>query len=195
MKLTIKNYKTLRSTKIETNKGDIHYFRGTNESGKANILNAIRSVGANSNLKIEKNDKTKIKHVPIVEEISIEFSYQSNPEISNKISEEKKQIWNSKNLLYFNNYLKMLEKHQTDLISLKNNINYEIANSVDTDMKKSYAQPFKEFKTESKINFFTFSGKESLLHSFCLSTHSKSFSAIKLLSLIISIIVLNSLNL
>ena len=41
----------------------------------------------------------------------------------------------------------MLEKHQTDLISLKNNINYEIANSVDTDMKKSYAQPFKEFKT------------------------------------------------
>ena len=41
----------------------------------------------------------------------------------------------------------MLEKHQTDLISLKNNINYEIANSVDTDMKKSYAQPFKGFKT------------------------------------------------
>ena len=41
----------------------------------------------------------------------------------------------------------MLEKHQTDLTSLKNNINYEIANSVDTDMKKSYAQPFKEFKT------------------------------------------------
>lgn len=40
----------------------------------------------------------------------------------------------------------MLEKHQTDLTSLKNNINDKIANLVDTDMTNSYDQPLKEFK-------------------------------------------------
>lgn len=146
MKLTIKNYKTLRNTKIEINKGEINYFIGSNESGKTNILNAIRIIGANSDLQIKKNDKTTIKHATIDEEVSFEFSYQSNPEISNKINEQKVQIWISKNLLYFNNYLKMLEKHQTELTSLKNNINDKIANLVDTDMKKSYAQTLKQFR-------------------------------------------------
>lgn len=40
----------------------------------------------------------------------------------------------------------MLEKHQTELTSLKNNINDKIANLVDTDMKKSYAQTLKQFR-------------------------------------------------
>ena len=91
MKLTIKNYKTLRNTEIEINKGEINYFIGSIESGKTNILNAIRIIGANSNLQIKKNDKTKIKHAQTDEEVSFEFSYQSNPEISNKINEEKMQ--------------------------------------------------------------------------------------------------------
>ena len=137
MKLTIKNYKTLRNTKIEINKAEINYFIGSNESGKTNILTAIRIIGANSSLKIGKNDKTKVKHVPIVEEISFVFSYQSHPGISNIITEGKMQTWNSKNVLYCNNSFHTLQKHQTDIISLTNNINYEITNSVDTDMKKS----------------------------------------------------------
>ena len=62
MKLAIKNYKTLWNTKIEINKGKRNYFIGSNESGITKVLNAIRIIGANSNLKIEKNDKTKIKH-------------------------------------------------------------------------------------------------------------------------------------
>ena len=54
MKLTIKNYKTLRNKKREIKKSEINYFIGSNQSGKTNILNAIRIIGANSNLQIKK---------------------------------------------------------------------------------------------------------------------------------------------
>ena len=86
MKLTIKNYKTLRNTKIEKNKGEIDYFIVSNGSGKTNILNATRIIEANCNLRIEKNDKTKVKHAPIVEDISFADRCQSNPEPSNIIN-------------------------------------------------------------------------------------------------------------
>ena len=58
MEWTIKNCKTLRPTKLETNTRDIKYFRGSSESGKTNIWNAIRIIGAHSDLKRQGRETT-----------------------------------------------------------------------------------------------------------------------------------------
>ena len=93
MILNIKNYKTIRDSSITLVENQVNYLIGSNESGKTNILNAVSCLGKNSIITINPSeDRTSYFGKLETEEISFEFSYENDENISNYIDESLSHI-------------------------------------------------------------------------------------------------------
>ena len=77
MKITIKNYRTLKNANIEITKNKINYILGANESGKSNLLNAIRIPDLDNqyDFKVDRNDRTLEKREFVDNAIEIIVKY------------------------------------------------------------------------------------------------------------------------
>lgn len=73
MKIQIKNYRTLQDTSITIHKNKINYVLGSNESGKTNLLNALRIpvIKQHKDLEITPKDKTKVDGVSVKDNIEV----------------------------------------------------------------------------------------------------------------------------
>ncbi len=128
MKIQIKNYKTLRDAEIVLKKNEINYIIGSNESGKTNLMEAIRAISKNDSIKIDLNSATVINSIPRkMDEVEF-FIFDSESKYKNKISSSREHVWLGKDLEYYEEYKTLVNDKKEKINQIKNLVTNTIAN-------------------------------------------------------------------